>query len=270
MQLLKVNRIKGILILIILGIVFMSCNQKKQRPEPGFYKNLYTNEILTKSEFDDLFGKLHKEYFDSIKGVPDITIQFENLIETKDSIIQPFKYDVRVGKEYKVRSRTYEKIGMNIPSRFFRTINGDSIQIGGHQTKPTVINLWFIGCGGCVAEIPALNRLQEKYADKVNFIALTFDNEKDVLRFLKKKEFNYKHIASKDYRDKETSTEDYLEYIGSYPYPENIFIDRDGTIKYIEGGLPHDVDLDLAIKHFASIIDELLLPVEKTVPSAVN
>lgn len=261
MQIIKLNQMKKtIQILIIFGIIFMSCNQKKQRPEPGFYKNLYTHEILNKSEYNDLFGKLYKEYYDSIKGAPYITFQFESLIETKDSIIQPFKYDVRVGKEYKLRSRTYEKKGMSISSRIFKTIDGDSIQIGGNQTKPTVINLWFIGCRGCVAEIPALNRLQEKYADKVNFIAITFDDKKDVLKFLRKKDFNYKHIASKDYRYKETSTEDYLKYIGSYPYPENIFIDRDGTIKYIEGGLPSNEDLDLVIKHFESIIDELLLP----------
>jgi thiol-disulfide isomerase/thioredoxin len=251
---------KTIQILIIFGILLMSCNKKKQRPEPGFYKNLYTNELLNKSEFNDLHAKLYKEYYDSVKGVPNISFFFERLIETKDSSIQPFKFDVRVGKEYKVRSRNYGKIGTNIHSRIFKTIDGDSIQIGGNQTKPTVINLWFIHCGGCIAEIPALNRLQEKYADKVNFIALTFDDEKDVLKFLIKKDFNYKHIASKEYKYGETNTEVYLKYIGSYPYPENIFIDRNGTIKYIEVGLPPAEDLDLVIKHFASIIDELLLP----------
>lgn len=248
----------------------MSCKQKTKRIEPDFYKNLYTNEIINKSEYNDLFSKLYKEYNDSTKGSPYIAFQYENLIETKDSIIQLFTYDVRVGKEYKVRAHTYEKIGMSIPSRIFKTIDGDSIQIGGNQTKPIVINLWFIGCRGCVAEIPALNRLQEKYAGKVNFIAITFDDEKDVLKFLKKKDFNYKHISSKDYKYKESSTEDYLKYIGSYPYPENIFIDRNGTIKYIEGGLPDAWDLDLVIKHFESIIDELLLPTEETTLSVIS
>ena len=261
---------KTIQILIIFVIILMSCKQKTKRPEPDFYKNLYTHEIINKSEYNDLLSKLYEEYSDSTKGSPYITFKYESLIETKDSIIQPFKYDVRVGNEYKVRAHTYEKIGMSISSRIFKTIDGDSIQIGGNQIKPMVINLWFIACGGCIAEIPALNRLQEKYADKVNFIAITFDDEKDVLKFLRKKDFNYKHIASQDDRDKETSIEDYLKYIGSYPYPETIFIDRNGTIKYIEGGLPHGEDLDLVIKHFESIIDELLIPIEETAPEVIS
>ncbi len=75
---------------------------------------------------------------------------------------------------------------MNIPSRIFKSLDGDSLQIGGKQTKPTVINLWFIRCGGCVAEILALNLLHKKYASKVNFIALADDDAKNVKKFLKK------------------------------------------------------------------------------------
>ena len=241
------NTISKILTIVLL--VFLGCKEKRQ--EPNFYKNLYTQEILNKAEFEEFFRTLHRQYFDSIKGSPCISFHHEKLIQIEDSIIQPFKYDVRIGNEYKIRVNSYEKLGMNISPKTFLSLCGDSIQIGGNQLKPTLINLWFIGCRGCVAEIPALNRLQEKYANKVNFIALTPDKEKDVLKFLKRKGFNFKHIPE---------VRNFIEQIGSKPYPENIFIDRTGKIKYIEGGIGHNENLDLVIKHFESLIEELLLP----------
>jgi thiol-disulfide isomerase/thioredoxin len=140
---------------------------------------------------------------------------------------------------------------MDITPRTFQTLDGQIIRIGGKQSKPTLINLWFIACPGCVAEMPALNRLQEKYADKVNFLALTFDKKESVNNFLLKKSFNFKHI---------TNCRDFINKIGSKPYPENIFVDRNGTIRYIEGGLPPSENLDLVIKHFESILEELLQP----------
>ncbi len=247
--------------LLILTILLIGCSNQNKRTkplDPNYHKNLYTQEIFKSSEMGGFIESLHKKYADSIVGNSYITIQCEELIVKGDSIIQPFKYDVRVGTEYKIRSRSYEKIGMKIEPIIFQSINGDSIQIGGVQTKPTVINLWFIGCGGCVAEIPALNRLQEKYADKVNFIAFTFDNDKDVRKFLKKTSFNYTHVASKDWKHEETSLSPYIKTIESYPYPENIFIDKNGTIRYVEGILGNKENLDFAIKHFEMIIEKLL------------
>lgn len=153
---------------------------------------------------------------------------------------------------------------MSVPERVFTTIDGEQIKIGGIQDKPTVINLWFIRCGGCVAEIPAVNRLYKKYTNKVNFIALTFDEEKDVSVFLQKHAFNYKHIASKNREDKKLSVEPFINLIESYPYPENIFIDRFGTIRYVEGALGNMDDLDLSIKHFEMIIQDLLTDKKQT------
>lgn len=242
-----------VLIFSIFLILFLACKPKSKRPTPNFYKNLFTEELLSGSEFKQLMDSLHVKKFDSIKGEKNINIHIYELIISNDSVIQPFKYDIRVGNEYLVRADSFEKIGMEISPQTFLTTNGDSIQIGGKQTKPTLINLWFVECGGCVAEIPALNKLREKYADKVNFIAITFDDEKKVMSFLKRKEFNFKHI---------TNAEKFIEYIGTKPYPENIFINRDGFIQNIEGGLSNNEDLDLVTKYFDSIIEKLLLPIQ--------
>jgi thiol-disulfide isomerase/thioredoxin len=60
------------------------------------------------------------------------------------------------------------------------------------QPQVTVYNFWFVACKPCVAEIPALNRLAEKYkGESVEFIAITFDNADRVNSFLQKTKFDF-------------------------------------------------------------------------------
>jgi len=233
---------------IIILVFIISCNNK--RPEPNFFKNLYTGEILNKTEFEKFQISFDLNYRDSIEK-PKIIWNFYKLEKSSDSIIQNFKYDIRIGNKYIIRSKEYEKIGMKIPQQNFTSINGERIIIGGKKDKPTFINLWFINCPGCIAEMPALNRLKEKYSEKVDFISLTFEEENDVLDFLRKRKFEFTHIAN---------VESYIKEVGSYPYPENIFIDKEGYIRNIEGPLPshNDIDVNLSIEYFEELIKKLL------------
>ena len=236
------------LLLILTLLLTISCSKK--RPEPNFYKNLYTGKILNKTEFVEFGNSLYIENTKSNEK-PHINWVFYKLEKSSDSIIQSFKYDLRIGNQYIKRSKDYKKIGMKIPQQYFTSLNGEKIIIGGNQDKPTLINLWFIQCPGCIAEMPALNRLKEKYSDKVNFISLTYEKEEDVRKFLKKRKFEFTHIVN---------VEPFLKKIASYPYPENIFFDKNGQITNIEGPLPShlDTDVDVAIEYFESIIKKLL------------
>jgi thiol-disulfide isomerase/thioredoxin len=234
------------LLLIFTLLFIISCN--KERPEPNFYKNLYTDEILNKTEFLE-FGKSLLKKNSTSNEKPHLNWVFFKSEKSSDSIIQNFKYDLRIGDKYLVRSKNYEKIGMKVPKQDFKSIDEEKVVIGGIQNKPTLINLWFIKCPGCIAEMPELNRLKEKYSKKVNFISLTFEKEEDILDFLKKRKFEFTHIAN---------VRNFIDKIGSFPYPENIFIDKNGYITNIEGGIPHSENVDLSIQYFERIIKKLL------------
>ena len=177
----------------------------------------------------------------------DFSTVYYQLDTVNNLITQPFKYSVRIGNEYIVRSDSDEKIGMAVARTEFITLTGEKVAIGGKQAKPTVINLWFVGCKGCVQEMPVLNKLQEKYGKEVNFLALTFNDEDRVSRFLNKTQFNYDHIVNAG---------DFIELIGSQPYPENIFINKEGKIENIEGILS-EANLS-RIKYFETLIEKLL------------
>jgi thiol-disulfide isomerase/thioredoxin len=233
---------------IIILVFIISCNN--ERPEPNFYKNLNTGELLNKKEFEIFRNSIYLKNSDSTKNT-SVNFVFSKLEIYSDSIIQNFKYDLRIGDKYIVRSNDYKKIGMKIPQQTFSSINGEKIIIGGKKENPTLINLWFIHCPGCIDEIPALNKLKEKYSGKVDFVSLTFEKKEDVLDFLIKRKFDFTHIAN---------VENFINEIGSYPYPENIFIDKEGFIRYIEGPIPNqkNSDLNLSIQYYEEIINKLL------------
>lgn len=230
--------------LLILFITIFGCKQKSQTIEANFYKDSWTGVVYNKVEFEEYLKTLYIKHVDTTRGKINIGIHNSKLVFSGDSIIQPFKYDIRLGNEYIIRANSYEKIGMKIPSQKFLTITGDSINIGGKQKKPILINLWFIGCPGCIKEISDLNRLKKKYADKVDFIAMTFESEKDVKEFLKRKEFNFSHVAN---------SETFIKQIGTKPYPENIFINKEGDVQFVEGPLANG-DLE----YFESNLKKLL------------
>ncbi|MBL7835116.1 MAG: TlpA family protein disulfide reductase [Cyclobacteriaceae bacterium] len=217
-----------------------------------YYENLYTGQIMTKHEYKkfndslDMLSATFKEH-DSLKREMVYQTILSGLGKRNDSTILSFKYTIRVGSEYLVRENSYEKIGTQIPVKSFTTVTGEKIKLGGKQEKPTVINLWFVSCGGCIQEMPVLNAMHKKYGDKVNFVALTFDSEGDVKKFLSKKEFTYQQIAE---------AEDYIKAIGTQPYPETIFVDKNGHIKAIEGVVSPDDKQ--RIEYFESTIEKLL------------
>jgi uncharacterized protein (TIGR03435 family) len=63
--------------------------------------------------------------------------------------------------------------------------------LGWPTNKVVVLEFWSTGCGPCVAYIPHLNELADKFKDKpVQFIAVTDDEESVIKRFLKKTTIN--------------------------------------------------------------------------------
>ena len=97
--------------------------------------------------------------------------------------------------------------------------------------KPTMINFWFTRCAPCIDEMPVLNKIKEKYKDDFNFIAITYEKKEDVEKFLKKHPFNFKHLVD---------AKDFTGQLGIQAYPMNLFLDKNGVLKYVKGGIPYE------------------------------
>lgn len=99
--------------------------------------------------------------------------------------------------------------------------------------KTIVINVWASWCGPCWAEMPELNKLEEKYAnDEIIFIALNDEDKEKAEKKLieREQEFNYQlHFGQKEliellYDFKLAEEETAL--------PLNIIIDSNGKLAF--------------------------------------
>jgi thiol-disulfide isomerase/thioredoxin len=120
---------------------------------------------------------------------------------------------------------TYHKMeGTEIPDFHFTDLNGNVYDKSSTKGKIVVLKCWFIHCVACIAEFPALNKLVEdnKGRNDILFISLALDDKRDLLKFLKTKEFKYAVVPRmKNYVvDKLNVTE----------FPTHLLVNKNGKI----------------------------------------
>jgi thiol-disulfide isomerase/thioredoxin len=101
--------------------------------------------------------------------------------------------------------------------------------------KKNVLLVFFATwCPACRAEVPLLIKINKKYNDKIEIIAVAIGQEERIIKkFIKKNKINYKILLDK----KQKVAEDY-DVRG---IPLNILIDKEGVIKFKEHHLPKDI-----------------------------
>lgn len=145
-------------------------------------------------------------------------------------------------------------LGARLPQFNATDISGKEINSGDLEGKPTVINFWFIKCAPCVAEIPRLNALLDKYdRQQVNYLAFSRDARDEIEAFLKIKPFRFTNIP-----DAQDIIEENFHLL--WGYPSTIVTDQSGKIVEIFEGatLKSDPSVDVTTAVDA-LLAELLM-----------
>ena len=121
--------------------------------------------------------------------------------------------------------------GSKLPKFEFETIEKKVITDEQLEGKPSVINFWFIGCAPCEAEVPGLQMLNEKYDQKVNFIAIGRNSKKNLDQFLDKNKWDFMHV-----NDPEGSLI-YDTFNFEWGYPTTFIVNKKGIIKKAFSGV---------------------------------
>jgi thiol-disulfide isomerase/thioredoxin len=104
------------------------------------------------------------------------------------------------------------------------SIDGRSFKLSNLKGKVVVINFWATWCIPCIKEMPSLKKLYEKYKDKgFELLAVSIDDDPGkVAPFARKYNFNFPVFNNLALKNK----------FGKGAIPENLFIDKQGNIKY--------------------------------------
>jgi cytochrome c biogenesis protein CcmG/thiol:disulfide interchange protein DsbE len=160
-----------------------------------------------------------------------IVDELNELYNRNDSIVYNYLWHVTDTPKKKIKEIDRKKaiIGKEYPIKNETTLDGKQISLNDLKGKPTLINLWFTSCSPCIEEMPVLNELKSKYGEKFNFLAITYESESKVKTLLEKHKFEFTHIVN----SKKLTTK-----LGFNGYPINLFLDKNGVVKIIEGNVP--------------------------------
>lgn len=122
----------------------------------------------------------------------------------------------------------YKWLSKKIPIDTLITYDADTIIPFTSDTK-YVISFWYVNCPPCIAEIKWLNKLKEDFShEKVEFIAISFNDKNEVEQLLKRKPFNYLQcFLSMDVINRDRLT---------FGYPTNLIVDEEGIVLFQKSG----------------------------------
>ncbi len=105
--------------------------------------------------------------------------------------------------------------------------------LAGHQVrsaelrgKITVVDWWAISCSACIAEMPGFNKLVQKFASDVDFVAIAMNTTAQVTAFLSTHEFHFRQTVSED---------SMYRLIGS-GIPRTVVLDDHGVVRFDHAG----------------------------------
>jgi len=122
--------------------------------------------------------------------------------------------------------------GKEAPVFEMADINGNNISSISSKGKVVVLNFWFAACKPCIAEIPELNEVYERYEADTNvvFASITFENKESVKEFLDIHPLKYPVVSD---------AREICNIFNVSGYPTNIVIDKKGNYYYhMSGGFP--------------------------------
>lgn len=226
---------------LVLVVLMSACTSKKPVADPNLilkdatnfwaYKQQYVRLYEDFKAFDNQLNPITKETFlRALSTGRYLPLRLQ--AQDTNRLYQLYPLPDRADKDLKAilhqwarnEYEYYQAEGKPLPDYHFVDMDGKIYSKQTTQGKILVIKCWFVHCVACVAEMPALNALKQRYKnrDDVVFVSLCLDPADKVTTFLKKNKFDYATVA-----DQTTYLEEQLK-IGSYPM--HLVVNKQGSV----------------------------------------
>lgn len=144
-----------------------------------------------------------------------------------------------------VRQRQPQPTTGAAPDFTITTFDGEAFTLSEQRGKVVVVNFWASWCAPCREEAPALQRLSERYGERVVFLGITHaDPVQDSLAFIE--QYGITYANAEDPRDEVSKR---LYRITGVP--ESFVVDQEGQVARFFFSAVDEVEM-------AALLDDLL------------
>jgi thiol-disulfide isomerase/thioredoxin len=129
----------------------------------------------------------------------------------------------------------------------FKDENGKVFDLGTLKGKVVFINFWATWCPPCIAEMPSINKLQEKFKDNKDIIILMVDadnNPEKSEKFMSRKNYDLKVFTP--------ASQIPAQYLGN-ALPTTVLLNKKGEIVF-----RHEGGADYTNQEFIEFIEKLM------------
>lgn len=143
---------------------------------------------------------------------------------------------------YKQRAAAKKMEGTVSPSFDYENHKGGKTKLEDLKGKYVYIDVWATWCGPCIAEIPHLKKVEEKYHGKnIEFVSISVDTEKDYEKW--KKMVVSKELGGIQLFADKNWTSDFIKAYGINAIPRFILIGPDGKVIKADAARPSSASL---------------------------
>lgn len=143
---------------------------------------------------------------------------------------------------YKQKVAAKKMEGVVSPSFDYENHKGGKTKLEDLRGKYVYIDVWATWCGPCIAEIPHLKKVEEKYHGKnIEFVSISVDTDKDHEKW--KKMVVSKELGGIQLFADKNWTSDFIKAFGINAIPRFILIGPDGKVIKADAARPSSVAL---------------------------
>ncbi|WP_145532498.1 TlpA family protein disulfide reductase [Yersinia alsatica] len=136
-------------------------------------------------------------------------------------------------------------VGEVAPQLAAYDLQGKPVALDKWKGKQVYLNFWSASCGGCLAEMAALDKLSQEYQNDIVVVAINTDPEQvDINPVLAQRNISYPVI-----RDQLGITQERYQVIGT---PTSFMIDRNGKVTQLHQGARNEKDLATLFQQWAA------------------
>jgi len=132
-----------------------------------------------------------------------------------------------------------ELLGTRAPALDAVDLGGRRWTLGDADGRLVWVNFWATWCPPCRTEMPMMQRLHERYADRVLILAVDFGEERATVEdFVARYSITYPVLL-------DPSLENFYRWSPTFGLPKHYFIDADGVVvREVAGELPPEAMLE--------------------------
>lgn len=169
----------------------------------------------------------------------------EDAIEVCEAALEQFP-DSPFSQQLQATLKNLRMVGQDIELTG-PTLEGSQFNIDSLQGKVVLVDFWATWCGPCIASLPGVHRIYEKYHEKgFEIVGVSLDNDKDELKnFIKEHEMPWTQIIF-DEPEKMGWNNPLADKFGVTGIPRMILVGRDG--KVVASSIRGEEDIEAAVQ----------------------